>query len=147
MFGTTPPLHPSALQAISGNQYGMAYEQPMPQAQSSPYGGVGFGLGGGGSGGMMIPGSGGGQAFPSMRSMGMNMNMGGMGGMGGMNGMGGMGMSGMSGMGMGMGGMTGFPSNGLVFLLFNLRSSVFFFISSFFWRDVIRRVRTTDHNL
>ncbi|WVQ63584.1 uncharacterized protein L199_001737 [Kwoniella botswanensis] len=121
MFGTTPPLHPSALQAISGYHYGMAYEQPMPQAQSSPYGGVGFGLGGGSSGGMMSPGSGGGQAFPSMGSMGMDINMGGMGGMGGLNGMGGMGMSGMSGMsgmGMGMGGMAGFPSNGLVFLFF-----------------------------
>ncbi|WVW80560.1 hypothetical protein I302_102546 [Kwoniella bestiolae CBS 10118] len=115
MFGTTPPLHPSTLQAISGNHYGMAYEQPMPQAQTSPYGGVGFGLGG--SGGMMSPGSGGGQAFPSMRSMGMNMGMGvmpGIGAMGGMPGMGAMGMGGMSGMGgMGMGGMAGFP-NGLV---------------------------------
>ncbi|WWC65317.1 uncharacterized protein I303_107935 [Kwoniella dejecticola CBS 10117] len=134
MFGTTPPLHPSALQAISGNYYGnamSAYEQPMPQGPASQYGGIGFGLGGGcggggGSGASMMMGGGGQQAFPSKRAMNMNMGMGmGMGGMGGMGGMVGMpgmkgmgmpNMGGMGGLGMGMGGMTGFQ-NGLVLLL------------------------------
>ncbi|OCF35881.1 hypothetical protein I317_07265 [Kwoniella heveanensis CBS 569] len=117
MFGTSPPLHPSALHAIGGRGYdamATAYQQPMPQVQPTAYGGVGFGLSGMGSmgfqQGMMAGGGGaaGEQAFPSVR---------GMGGMGTMSGIGvnpGMAMGmGMPGMGMGMGGMSGF-GNGLV---------------------------------
>ncbi|WWC92432.1 uncharacterized protein L201_007390 [Kwoniella dendrophila CBS 6074] len=134
MWGTTPPMNPTALPAVSGSHNGnggmmgmgmSGYEQPINQGHTSTYGGVGFGLGGSGSGGMMNQGAGGGQAFPSMRNMPMGMGgmsgMGGMGGMPGMNmGMGGMGIGmpgmGMGGMGpgMGMGGMAGFP-NGLVY--------------------------------
>ncbi|WVQ95320.1 hypothetical protein IAU59_002415 [Kwoniella sp. CBS 9459] len=126
MFGTSPPLHPSALNAFGGREYdtmAAAYQQPMPQAQPTAYGGIGFGLSGVGSMGTqqgMMAGGGGGtgeQAFPAMRGIG---GMGGMGTMGGMPGMGmGMGMGSGMGMGMpgmGMGGMSGF-GNGLVLLL------------------------------
>ncbi|WVF67754.1 hypothetical protein IAT40_002513 [Kwoniella sp. CBS 6097] len=127
MFGTTPPLHLSALKAIGGRGYdamAAAYQQPMPHGQGTAYGDVGFGLSGmgpmGAQQGMMAGGGGatGDQAFPSMRGMGA---MGPMGSMSGMQGMG-MGMAMGSGMpmgmsGMGMGGMSGF-GNGLVLSLF-----------------------------
>jgi hypothetical protein len=120
MFGTSPPLHPSALQPMAGRMGGFdagAYEQPMPHATA--YGGVGFGLSGIGpmgtnvmNGGMSMMGTpmGAGTAMGGARAMGgamPGMAAGGMGGMGAasMTGAGGMGM-GMNSRGMGMPGMS-----------------------------------------
>jgi len=97
MFGTPPPQNPAEIQVMNtrGGYDVSAYEQPMPQ--TTPYGGVGFGLSGVG---------------PTGPSMGMSMMGtpmgGGMGGMGGMGRMGGMGIGGMGMPGVaGMGGMCG----------------------------------------
>ncbi|WVQ86127.1 hypothetical protein IAT38_008295 [Cryptococcus sp. DSM 104549] len=118
MFGMSPPVHPSALQAIGGrHQFNQpAYDQPT--AQPTAYGGIGFGLSGlggmpqsGQAQGMSMMGTpmGGGRAGPPMRGMGGGMGAGmGMGGTGGM----GMGMG--SEMGAGSMGIGGFGSSGFV---------------------------------